>query len=333
LTAIFVLIFRGQETMRPDTTRTALFTIATLCVAFLAVSVVVPGDYSTGNKMTLKELTPEEKRVILNKGTEAPFTGQYYKYKEAGTYTCKQCGAPLFSSTDKFESACGWPSFDDAIPGAVKQLPDADGFRTEIVCARCGGHLGHVFTGEGLTPKDTRHCVNSISMNFVPEKKTSQADTAYFAGGCFWGTEYYLQKAEGVISARVGYMGGSKNNPNYEQVCTGTTGHAEAVEVVYDPARTDFETLARLFFEIHDPTQVDRQGPDVGEQYRSAVFYKDESQLQVSRKLIRLLEDKGYRIATELVKADKFWQAENYHQDYYNHTGKLPYCHGYQKRF
>ena len=319
--------------MRPETTRTAVLTIATLCVAFLAVSAVLPGDYSTGNKMTLKELTPEEKRVILNKGTEAPFTGQYYKYKEAGTYTCKQCGAPLFSSTDKFESACGWPSFDDAIPGAVKQLSDADGLRTEIVCARCGGHLGHVFTGEGLTPKDTRHCVNSISMNFVPEKKASPADTAYFAGGCFWGIEYYLQKAEGVISTRVGYMGGSKNNPNYEQVCTGTTGHAETVEVVYDPARTDFETLARLFFEIHDPTQVDRQGPDVGEQYRSVVFYKDESQLQVLRKLIRLLEDKGYRIATELVKADKFWPAENYHQDYYDHTGKLPYCHGYQKRF
>ncbi|MCX6834790.1 MAG: bifunctional methionine sulfoxide reductase B/A protein [candidate division Zixibacteria bacterium] len=297
------------------------------------VSAVLSGDHDIGDKMTLKELTPEEKRVILNKGTEAPFTGQYYKHKEAGTYTCKQCGAPLFRSTDKFESACGWPSFDDAIPGAVKQVPDADGSRTEIVCAICGGHLGHVFTGEGLTPKDTRHCVNSISLNFVQENKASQVDTTYFAGGCFWGAEYYLQKADGVISTRVGYMGGWKDNPSYEQICSGTTGHAETVEVVYDPARTNFETLARLFFEIHDPTQVDRQGPDVGEQYRSVVFYKDESQLLVSRKLIGLLEDKGFPIATELVKADKFWLAENYHQEYYNHTGKLPYCHGYQKRF
>jgi len=319
--------------MRPETVRTVLLTFAALVVACVTVSVGLPDNHKPGGKMTLKELTPEEKRVILYKGTEAPFTGQYYKHREAGTYTCKRCGALLFNSTDKFESECGWPSFDDALPGAVKQLPDADGSRTEIVCAACGGHLGHVFVGEGLTAKSTRHCVNSISLNFVPEGKPDQTDTAYFAGGCFWGTEYYLQKVEGVISTRVGYMGGSTENPNYDQVCSGKTGHTETVEVVYDPAKTNFESIARMFFEIHDPTQVDRQGPDVGEQYRSAVFYKDESQLQVSKELIGLLEDNGYRIATELVKADKFWPAETYHQDYYNHTGKQPYCHGYQKRF
>jgi peptide methionine sulfoxide reductase msrA/msrB len=319
--------------MRPETVRTVLSIFAALCVACATVSAARPSDKAKGDKVTLKELTPEEKRVILYKGTEAPFTGQYYKHKEAGTYTCKRCGAPLFNSTDKFESECGWPSFDDAIPGAVKRLPDADGSRTEIVCAACGGHLGHVFVGEGFTAKNTRHCVNSISLNFVPAKEASQSDTAYFAGGCFWGTEYYLQKAEGVISTQVGYMGGSIEKPDYEQVCSGTTGHAEAVEVVYDPTKTDFETLAKLFFEIHDPTQVDRQGPDVGEQYRSAVFYKDDLQLQVSKKLIGLLEGKGYRIATELVKADKFWPAETYHQDYYDRSGKQPYCHVYQRRF
>ena len=319
--------------MRPETTRTVLLIIATLCLLLLTVSAGITDDHNQGDKMTLKELTPEEKRVILNKGTEAPFTGLYYKHKQTGTYTCKQCGALLFNSTDKFESECGWPSFDNAIPGAVRQLPDADGSRTEIVCAACNGHLGHVFMGEGFTTKNTRHCVNSISMSFVPEKKASQADTAYFAGGCFWGTEYYLQKTNGVISTRVGYMGGSTDNPDYEQVCSGKTGHTETVEIIYDPATTDFETLARLFFEIHDPTQIDRQGPDVGDQYRSAVFYKDELQFQTSKELIGLLEGKGYRIATELVKADKFWPAETYHQDYYDRSGKQPYCHGYQKRF
>jgi peptide methionine sulfoxide reductase msrA/msrB len=305
---------------------------AALVVVVTAVTLGWPSD-KDGDQMTLKELTPEEKRVILYKGTEAPFTGQYYQHNESGTYTCKRCGAELFRSTDKFDSHCGWPSFDDAIPGAVKQLPDADGSRTEIVCAACGGHLGHVFVGEGFTDKNTRHCVNSISLNFAPEKKVSTHDTAYFAGGCFWGTEYYFQKAEGVLSTRVGYMGGASEKPSYEEVCSGTTGHAEAVEVVYDPSKTDFETLARLFFEIHDPTQVDRQGPDVGEQYRSVVFYKDDVQLETTKKLIGLLEGKGYRVATELAKADTFWPAEQYHQDYYTRTGKEPYCHIYLKRF
>ena len=319
--------------MRPETIRTILLILAAIIIVCVAVLAGSAGNNSKGEKMTFKYLTPEEKRVILYKGTETPFTGKYYQHKEAGTYACKRCGAALFRSTDKFDSQCGWPSFDDAIPGAVKQLTDADGVRTEIVCAACGGHLGHVFTGEGFTPKDTRHCVNSISLDFVPGNNASRTDTAYFAGGCFWGTEYYFQKAEGVIATQVGYMGGTTDKPDYEQVCSGKTGHAEAVEVVYDPTKTDFESLARLFFEIHDPTQVDRQGPDVGEQYRSVVFHKDESQLQTARKLIGLLESRGYQVATETVPAGTFWPAETYHQDYYTRTGKQPYCHFYQKRF
>ncbi len=127
-------------------------------------------------------------------------------------------------------------------------------------------------------------------------------------------------------------MGGKPNNPTYEQVCNKTTGHAETVEMIFDPAKTNFETLARLFFEIHDPTQVDRQGPDVGG-VRSAIFYCDETQKQTSEKLIGILVAKGYKIATELTPADEFWPAEDYHQDYYDRTGKQPYCHGYTKRF
>jgi peptide methionine sulfoxide reductase msrA/msrB len=145
--------------------------------------------------------------------------------------------------------------------------------------------------------------------------------------------EHLLGQVEGVISTRVGYMGGHTSNPTYEQVCRNMTGHAEAVEVVFEPSKVSYEQLARLFFEIHDPTQLNRQGPDIGEQYRSAVFYASEEQKAVLEKLIGILKNKGYDIITEVVKADAFWEAEDYHQDYYDKTGKAPYCHFYTKRF
>ncbi|MCI0474039.1 MAG: bifunctional methionine sulfoxide reductase B/A protein [Ignavibacteria bacterium] len=281
------------------------------------------------------KLTPEEERVIIHKGTEYAFTGEYYDDKEKGTYICKRCNAPLYRSEDKFDSGCGWPSFDDEIEGAVKKLPDKDGMRTEIICANCGGHLGHVFIGEGFTPKDTRHCVNSISMKFIPygTNMTKKTDTAYFAGGCFWGVEHLMKTAEGVIDVKSGYIGGSKENPTYKEVCWGNTGHAEAVEIIFEPETISYEKLLKLFFEIHDFTQVNRQGSDIGEQYRSGVFYLNDEQKKTAEKVIGILTGMGYKVATEISKADKFWVAEDYHQNYYDVTGKQPYCHTYRKIF
>ncbi|MBI5154242.1 bifunctional methionine sulfoxide reductase B/A protein [Candidatus Poribacteria bacterium] len=285
--------------------------------------------------MNWKKLTPEEERVIVNKGTERAFAGEFHDHHAEGTYKCKRCGAALYRSDSKFDSGCGWPSFDQEIAGAVKRVPDADGSRTEIVCAACGGHLGHVFEGEGFTKLDTRHCVNSISMTFEPAKSAAAPATqrAIFAGGCFWGVEYYFNNEPGVLSATSGYIGGTKDSPSYREVCSHDTGHAEAVEVVFDPRKTSFEKLARLFFEIHDPTQVNRQGPDIGDQYRSAVFYVDDEQKQVTEGLIAELKAKGFRVATQVVPATTFWSAEDYHQDYYAKTGKEPYCHARVKRF
>ncbi len=290
---------------------------------------------TSGTSPYFRPLTAEEERVIVHKGTERPFTGKYDKFYEEGTYVCKRCGAELYHSTDKFDSGCGWPSFDDEIEGAVKRTPDLDGMRTEITCNNCGAHLGHVFLNEGFTAKDTRHCVNSISLEFIPAGTSQMAtsDTAYFAGGCFWGVEYYLEQEPGVKSVESGYMGGNKRSPSYQDVSYRKTGHAEVVRVIFNPAKTNYEALARLFFEIHDPTQVNRQGPDVGKQYRSEVFYRTEEQKAIAEKLIHILQLKGYEVATRVTPAATFWIAEDYHQDYYANKGGTPYCHKRVDRF
>ena len=283
----------------------------------------------------MKALNPEEKAVIESGATEAPFSGRYWNHKADGTYVCRRCGAALYRSGDKFDSGCGWPSFDDAVPGAVRRRPDADGRRTEILCAACGGHLGHVFEGEGFTPKNTRHCVNSLSLDFWPREESEESkctEEAIFAGGCFWGVEDAFQSVPGVCDVQSGYTGGSTPNPTYEDVCTGRTGHAEAVRVTYDPAKVSYEELAKLFFEIHDPTQIDRQGPDVGTQYRSAIFYKNDTQKAVAEKLIARLRQQGYAVATQLVAASVFYPAEDYHQDFTARTGRGG-CHFRIPRF
>lgn len=284
-------------------------------------------------QLKTKSLTPTILNIVQDKGTEHPFTGEYNDFEDVGTYLCRQCGLPLFRSQTKFHSGCGWPSFDDEIAGAVKRETDADGRRTEILCSRCNAHLGHVFSGEGHTPKNTRHCVNSLSLDFVSDLNVKDTEEAIFAAGCFWGVEHYFKKLRGVLKTEVGYSGGHKDNPTYKEICNGDTGHYEVIRVVYDPSKVSYEQIVKYFFEIHDPTQADGQGPDLGEQYLSVVFYYNDTQKKIAQQLISALESKAYKIKTKVLPVATFWQAEEYHQDYYAKTGKQPYCHSYVKRF
>ncbi len=281
--------------------------------------------------MDLNKLTKEEERVIEHKGTEAPYSGKFNDFYEDGIFTCRRCNTPLYSSKNKFSSGCGWPSFDEEIEGAVKRILDSDGMRVEITCRACGGHLGHVFEGEGFTAKNTRHCVNSISLDFTPA--SSETKLAYFAGGCFWGVEYFFNLEDGVIDALSGFMGGHTKNPTYQDICYKDTGHLEVVEVKYDPKKITYESLAKLFFEIHDPTQRDGQGPDRGSQYLSAIFVSDNEERKIVENLIEKLESNGLSVATKILDKQEFYVAEDYHQYYYKKTGKIPYCHSYVKRF
>jgi len=281
----------------------------------------------------LINLSPKEKRVIINKGTETPFTGIYDDFYEEGQYVCKQCKAPLYKSSSKFDAHCGWPAFDDEIKGAIKRIQD--GYRTEIVCANCGGHLGHVFENEGFTSTNLRHCVNSISIDFVPNK-LSGGDTmeeAYFAEGCFWGAEYWMEKQKGVKSVVSGYAGGKVDNPTYYQVSSGKTGHVETVKVVFDPQIISYDKLVKVFFNTHDFSQTNGQGPDIGSQYLSVIFYTSEAQRIIAEKHRQILKDKGNSVATKIEKVKAFYPAETYHQDYYEHKGTTPYCHVYKDKF
>ncbi|MDI9818987.1 MULTISPECIES: bifunctional methionine sulfoxide reductase B/A protein [unclassified Legionella] len=281
----------------------------------------------------IASLTPAARRIICDKATEYPHTGKYNTVAVKGSYLCRRCGLALFRAKSQFHSGCGWPSFDDDIVQAVLSLLDKDGLRTEIVCRRCDAHLGHVFVGEHFTHKNLRHCVNSEALDFVPDSDVLDTEEAIVAGGCFWGVEHFLSQMPGVLKVEVGYSGGMILKPSYEQVCQGNTGHYEVARVIYNVEETDYQAVLKRFFEIHDPTQRAGQGPDIGHQYKSVVFYYDDNQREEAESLIQTLKARGYDVATRLLEVQTFWPAEDYHQHYYAKHNKTPYCHRPQSRF
>ncbi|MDP1575031.1 MAG: bifunctional methionine sulfoxide reductase B/A protein [Coxiellaceae bacterium] len=278
-------------------------------------------------------LSPDILAILKDKHTEKPFSGKYCNHTENGTYLCRGCGIALFRANNQFHASCGWPSFDDSIKNNVKAMPDQDGIRTEIVCGQCAAHLGHVFHGEQLTTKNTRHCVNSCSLEFVPSLTVTQTEEAIVAGGCFWGVQHLLQSLKGVLLTEVGYTEGDTSYPTYFQVCSQTTGHVEAVRIVFDTTLLSYEDLIYYFMEIHDPTQQNGQGPDRGSQYLSRLYYFNDTQRMIAEKTICLLIEKNYEITTKIKPVSIFWPAEEDHQRYYEKTKQAPYCHQHVKRF
>ncbi len=284
------------------------------------------------------KLDPEAYHITQGADTERAFCGGLLENKKDGVYTCVVCGLPLFSSAHKFDSGTGWPSFYTPFDAdhLTQQVDNSGGrVRTEINCARCGAHMGHVFD-DGPPPTGQRYCLNSAALKFSekgsplpPESRPAQTDVAYFAGGCFWGIEHYFQLGPGVIDATSGYMQGNVDNPTYKQVGSDTTGHAETVKVVFDPQRITYRRLLEAFFDMHDPTQMDRQGPDVGNQYRSGVWYANDRQRKEAEAFIKELSGgdryRGKKIVTQVEPAKTFWPAEDYHQDYLDKTGGA--CH------
>ena len=295
----------------------------------------------------IEALSPEQYRVTQRNGTERAFTGEFWDHHEPGIYVDVVSGEPLFASVDKFDSGTGWPSFTAPIErdNVVTKRDFSMLFpRTEVRSAHAGSHLGHVFKDGPRRRGGLRYCINSAALRFVQrddleaqgygehgklfEKEDNMSDykTAILAGGCFWGMQDLIRKQPGVVSTRVGYTGGRNAHATYRN----HPGHAEAVEIVYDPAQTDYRALLEFFFQIHDPTTKDRQGNDVGSSYRSAVFYLDDDQKQIALDTIADVDASGLwpgKVVTEVTPAADFWEAEPEHQDYLLRSPHGYTCH------
>lgn len=270
-------------------------------------------------------LTEEQFSITRLKGTERAFSSDLCSYFEPGRYSCVCCGTELFDSDTKFESGTGWPSFTQPIKENTVAYHKDSSFgmvRIEALCNTCDAHLGHVFQ-DGPMPSGLRYCMNAVSLKKteVNEKKVD------LGGGCFWCTEAIFQRLKGVVKVESGYSGGKIANPTYREVCSGATGHAEMVEITYNPNEISFDDLLRIHLSTHNPTIMDQQGADMGSQYRSIIFYRTEDEKQVAMKVIdEVQQSYSDIIVTQLEMFEHFYKAEDYHQDYYNNNPEGGYC-------
>jgi len=295
-----------------------------------------------------KKLSPLQYNVTRQCGTEPAFNNEYWNNKKPGLYVDIITGEPLFISTKKFDSGTGWPSFTEPINenSIIKNVDRSHGMdRVEVKAKKSNSHLGHVFD-DGPGPNGLRYCINSASLKFIPIEKLKEAgygeylhlfetssnqdnstvkkEIAIFGAGCFWGVEEVFRKIPGVIKTTVGYSGGNNANPTYEDVCTGRTGHAEVIKIEFNNEQVSYEKLLEIFFKSHDPTTLNRQGPDVGTQYRSVIFFFSSKQEEAAKKAIEKLKNSGRysrQIVTAVERAGAFYPAEEYHQKYYQKRG------------
>ena len=291
-----------------------------------------------------KKLTPEQYEVTQNDATEAPFKNAYWDSKKAGIYVDIVSGEPLFSSIDKFDSGTGWPSFFTSLETQnIIERKDRKLFRmrTEVRSKQADGHLGHVFQ-DGPTPTGLRYCINSAALRFIEAQKLKEEGYEKFAapfratlaGGCFWGVEEIFRKHPGILETTVGYTGGTLQNPTYEDVKTGKTGHAETIDIIFDPQKISYEAVLKYFFRLHNPTTLNQQGNDIGTQYRSAIFYHDAKQKQIAIKVKEEVQKSGKwkgQVVTEIVHASPFYKAEDDHQKYLQKNPNGYTCHYLRK--
>lgn len=270
-------------------------------------------------------LTPEQFHVTRQHGTERPFSSGMCELFEPGKYACVCCGNLLFEGGEKFDSGTGWPSFTQpAKENSISYHQDGSMamMRVETLCNNCEAHLGHVFP-DGPAPSGLRYCMNAVALQKVEESEA----VATFGGGCYWCTEAVFQQVRGVKTVVSGFSDGEVEDPSYEAVCSGSTGHAEVIQLTYDPSLVSFEELLRVHMGTHDPTTLNAQGADVGTQYRSTVLYRTEEEREaVEAVLIELAEVFDEPIVTVVKEFEIFYPAPEKHFNYYNDNSQQGYC-------